>query len=212
MSMNIYFMILVVGLIYIVGFGGISLVRREGLSVQFALEVLAITAIVELWIFLTGNYLNPVIFLALIYIVSMRVRLLVDIGNMLSNRGRQRDAIRVLQFALRLFPDKSSRLVALVNMGIVQLRRKNPESAQELFEIVLKDAESGGLGIKYEAACRYNLGLALQRQGKDAEAVSQFSEVAIIYPTSLYGQAAEKALEIRRSRKQVDVKNETEDG
>ena len=186
------------------------MVRREGLSAQFALEVCAITALFELWLFLTGTYINPVIFLALIYVLSMRVRLLVDIGSMLSNRGRQRDAIRVLQFALRLFPDKTSRLVAMVNMGIVQLRRKNPASAQELFEIVLKDAEGGGLGIKYEAACRYNLGLALQRQGKDAEAVSQFSEVTIIYPTSIYGQAAEKALEKRRSRQQVGVKNESE--
>lgn len=208
--MNLYFMILVVGLIYIVGFGALSLVRREGLSAQFALEVCAITALFELWLFLTGTYINPVIFLALIYVLSMRVRLLVDIGSMLSNRGRQRDAIRVMQFALRLFPDKPSRLVAMVNMGIVQLRRKNPASAQELFEIVLKDAEGGGLGIKYEAACRYNLGLALQRQGKDAEAVSQFSEVTIIYPTSIYGQAAEKALEKRRSRQQVGVKNESE--
>lgn len=208
--MNLYFMILVVGLIYIVGFGALSLVRREGLSAQFALEVCAITALFELWLFLTGTYINPVIFLALIYVLSMRVRLLVDIGSMLSNRGRQRDAIRVMQFALRLFPDKPSRFVAMVNMGIVQLRRKNPASAQELFEIVLKDAEGGGLGIKYEAACRYNLGLALQRQGKDAEAVSQFSEVTIIYPTSIYGQAAEKALEKRRSRQQVGVKNESE--
>jgi tetratricopeptide (TPR) repeat protein len=208
--MNLYFMILVVGLIYIVGFGGISLVRREGLSAQFALEVLGLTALVELWIFLTGTSINPVLFLALIYVVSMRVRLLVDIGNMLSNRGRQRDAIRILQFALRLYPDKASRLVALVNMGIVQLRRKNPESAKELFEIVLKDADGGGLGVKYEAACRYNLGLALQQQGKDAEAVSQFSEVAIIYPSSIYGQAAEKALEKRRSRQQSGIKNESE--
>lgn len=208
--MNLYFMILVVGLIYIVGFGALSLVRREGLSAQFALEVCAITTLFELWLFLTGTYINPVIFLALIYVLSMRVRLLVDIGSMLSNRGRQRDAIRVMQFALRLFPDKPSRLVAMVNMGIVQLRRKNPASAQELFEIILKDAEGGGLGIKYEAACRYNLGLALQRQGKDAEAVSQFSEVTIIYPTSIYGQAAEKALEKRRSRQQVGVKNESE--
>jgi tetratricopeptide (TPR) repeat protein len=204
--MNISTMILLVGLMYIVGFGVISLLRREGLSLQFALEVLAVTAIIELWVFLIG-YFNPVLFLAIVYLVSMRVRLLVDLANMLSNRGRQRDAIRILQIALRLFPDKPSRLVTLVNMGIVQLRRKNPQSAQDLFEIVLHDGDSGGLGVKYEAACRYNLGLALQQQDKDAEAVKQFSEVTIIYPTSIYGQAAEKALANRRSRK----KSETDD-
>ncbi len=207
--MNSSTMILLVGLLYIVGFGLISLLRREGLSLQFALEVLGVTALVELWVFLVG-FFNPVLFLFIIYIVSMRVRLLVDLANMLSNRGRQRDAIRILQFALRLFPDKPSRLVTLVNMGIVQLRRKNPQSAQELFEIVLQDGETGGLGVKYEAACRYNLGLALQKQGKDAEAVKQFSEVSIIYPTSVYGQAAEKALANRRSRKKSEEKGDTE--
>lgn len=208
--MTLPFMILIVGLIFIVGFGAISLLRREGLSTQFALEVLAITALVALIVYLTGSNINPVIFLVLVYVLSMRVRILVDIGNMLSNRGRQRDAIRIMQFALRLFPDKTSRMVTMVNMGIVQLRRKNPESARELFEMVLAEAESGGLGVKHEAACRYNLGLALQQQGKDAEAVSQFSEVTSIYPTSIYGLAAEKALERRRKRQQVEVDSESE--
>jgi tetratricopeptide (TPR) repeat protein len=83
-------------------------------------------------------------------------------------------------------------------MGIVQLRRQNPESAQALFEAVLEEAKQGGLGVKYEAACRYNLGLALQRQGKEAEAVRQFNETLEVFPDTLYGRAAEQALEQRR--------------
>jgi tetratricopeptide (TPR) repeat protein len=179
-------------------------------SGQFALEVLGITALVEIGSLLTQTVVNPVLFLAFIYLLSMRGRLLVDLANLLSGRGRQRDAISLLQLALRLFPDKATHLVILVNMGIVQLRRQNPSSAQSLFETVLERAAEGGLGLKYEAACRYNLGLALQKQGKEAQAVRQFSETINVFPNSLYGKAAERALEKRR-RGQRDKKSRTSD-
>lgn len=204
--MNSLFMIAIIGILYIVIFGGLALIRREGLSTQFALESLGITAVFLVGTFITNINIHPIFFLILIYLITMRVRLLVDVGNFLSNRGRQRDAIKLLQFALRLFPDQSSRLVVLVNMGTVQLRRKNPESAQELFEMVLEESKDGGLGIKYEAACRYNFGVALQQLGKEAQAVHQFNEVTIIYPNSIYSKAAEIALQKRKSgqSKKVD--------
>jgi tetratricopeptide (TPR) repeat protein len=175
-----------------------SVLRREGLSNQFAFEVLGITAAVEAGALLTDTTVNPILFLVVIYLLSMRARILVDFANLLSARGRQRDAIRLLQLALRLFPDQTTRLITLVNMGIVQLRRQNPESAQALLESVLEEAGHGSLGIKYEAACRYNLGLALQRQGNDVEAVRQFNEAADVLPNSVYSRAAEQALEKRR--------------
>lgn len=199
--MNPHLLIVTVGLCYIVVFGGMSVIRREGLSTQFAFEVLGITALVEASALLTGTTVNPVLFLALIYLLSMRARLLVDLANLLSARGRQRDAISLLQTALSLFPDLTTRLIVLVNMGIVQLRRQNPESAQALFESVLEEAKGGGLGLKYEAACRYNLALALQRQGRQAEAVRQFNETIDVFPSSLYARAAEQALERRRQGK-----------
>ena len=74
-------------------------------------------------------------------------------------------------------------------------------SAQELFEEVLKEMDaSGGLGIKYEAACRYNLGQALMQQKREVEAVRQFNETRIIFPTSIYARSAEKIMEQRRTR------------
>jgi tetratricopeptide (TPR) repeat protein len=197
--MNSLLMIATIGVLYIVVFGGLALIRREGLSTQFALEALGITAVVLVLSYLTNIAFHPIFFLIFIYLITMRVRLLVDIANFLSNRGRQRDAINLLQFALRLFPDQSSRLVVLVNMGTVQIRRKNPQSAQELFEMVLEQSKNGGLGIKYEAACRYNLGVALQQQDKEAQAVHQFNEVTIIYPNSIYSKAADIALQKRKS-------------
>jgi tetratricopeptide (TPR) repeat protein len=96
-------------------------------------------------------------------------------------------------------------------MGIVQLRRKNPESAQELFEMVLEQSKDGGLGIKYEAACRYNFGVALQQQGKDAQAVHQFNEVTIIYPNSIYSKGADIALQKRRRGKRQKTDESADD-
>ena len=199
--MNPQLLIATVGLFYVVIFGGLPVLRREGLSTQFAFEVLGITAVVVLGTLLTRTRVNPILFLILIYLLSMRARLLVDLANLLSARGRQRDAISILQWALRLYPDRSTRLIILVNMGIVQLRRQNPESAQAILESVLEEAKDGGLGLKYEAACRYNLGLALQRQGKEADAVRRFNEATEVFPDSVFGKAAERALEQRRRGK-----------
>ncbi len=199
--MNSYVMILMIGIGYIVIFGGLSLIRREGLSTQFAVEVLTFTTLVIMVAWLTNTTVHPVLFLVVVYLFSMRGRLLVDLATLLSNRGRQRDAMRLLELAQRTFPDRTTRLVILVNMGIVQLRRKNPQSSQELFESVLKEAEAGGLGIKYEAACRYNLGVALQELDKEAQAVRQYNEAISLLPSSIYARAASIALEKRKGKK-----------
>ena len=199
--MNPHILILATGLFYILIFGGLSILRREGLSLQFALEVLILTLLTEAIALVAGMTIDPLVFLVFVYLVSMRGRLLTDVANLLSSRGRQKDAIKVLQWALRLQPDRSTRLVIEVNMGIVQLRRKNPASAEELFEHVLQEMDAGGgLGIKYEAACRYNLGQAHLQQGNGAEAVRQFNETMVIFPSSLYSRAAAKVLEQLRSR------------
>ena len=200
--MNPYVLTATIGILYIVMFGGLTVLRREGLSTQLAIEVLGITAITELVLFAFQAPFSPVWFLILIYLVSMRIRLLVDVANFLSSRGRQGNAIKLLQLSLRLLPDRISRLIVYVNMGIVQIRRKNPASAIELFELVLEESQNGGLSIKYEAACRYNYGVALLRQGNDAQAVREFNEVSIVYPNSIYSRAAEIALAKHRGSKQ----------
>ncbi|MFH1634053.1 MAG: tetratricopeptide repeat protein [Chloroflexota bacterium] len=197
--MNPHLLNITVGLLFIVVFGGLSFLRREGLSLQFALESLGVIAIIEAATLLTGIVINPIFFLMLIYLVSMRARLLVDLANLLSARGRQRDAVKLLQLALRLFPERNTRLIVLVSMGIIQLRRKNPESAQSLLESVLEEAADGGLSMKSESACYYNLGLALQRQGEEAKAIHHFNKAIDAFPTSIYGKAAGRALEQWRS-------------
>lgn len=209
--MDSYLVILFLGLFYTVLFGGLGLLKREGLSMQFTFEAIALTIVFAAGDFLTGSPLNPILFLAFIYVVTMRSRLLTDVANLFSNRGRQRDAVSLLQVALRLFPDKPTRLIVLVNMGVVQILRKNPKSAEEILTSVMKEAESGGLGLRYEAALHFNLGIALRDQGKDAQSVKHFREAAAVYPGSPFGKAAQRALDERRTGKAKKGKPNKED-
>lgn len=133
----------------------------------------------------------------------MRARLLTDIANLLSGRGRQRDAIAVLQVALGLLLDRQTRLIVLTNMGIVKLVRKNAASAESILSSVLEQAKDGGLGIRYEAACHYNLGFALRQLGQEVQSVQHFREAAEMFPGSTYGKAAQQALEERRHGKKT---------
>ena len=61
--MNPHLLILSIGIFYILIFGGLSLLRREGLSTQFAIEAFSITAIVEAVAFLTNIAVEPLPFL-----------------------------------------------------------------------------------------------------------------------------------------------------
>lgn len=194
-------LIIIVGFSFALVFGALSLLRREGVSVQFTFEAIALTLVFAAGGFLTGSEVNPILFLVFLYLITMRSRLLTEVANLLSGRGRQRDAISMLQVALRLYPDKPSRFIVLVNMGTVQILRKNPKSAEALLNSVLEESKEGGLGIRYEAACHYNLGIALREQGEDAKAVRHFREATEVFPGSPYGVAAQKALEERRSGK-----------
>ena len=209
--MNLYLMILILGLSYSVLFGFLSYLKREGISLQFTLEASLITLLVSGVGFITHSETNPLLFLVFIYLVTMRSRLLTDVANMLSGRGRQRDAIAILQVALSLFPDKQTRLIVLTNIGIVQLLRKNPASAESILSSVLDAGKEGGLGIRYEAACQYNLGIAMRELGQEAKSVKHFREAAEGFPGSAYGKAAQKALEERRRGKKKTAPPEPED-
>lgn len=191
-------MILIVGLSYALVFSLMAMLRREGLSSQFLLEVLLLTALIAGGGTLSGSTAHPILFLVFLYLLTMRARLLTDLGMLLSNRGRQRDAIRAMQVALRLLPDPPTRLIVLLSMGVVQLRRQNPASAQELLQMSLETGQAGGLSLRNRAAAHYHLGLAVQRQGKDAQAVHHFHQAVESFPGSPYGREAERALEQRR--------------
>lgn len=185
--------ILLVGFVYLLGFGALSFVRRQGLSGRFAVEGLAITAVgaalryARVWV-------HPVLFLVVLYVVTMRVRLLIDAGNWFSARGQCARALSLYRMALRVGPDPSSRQITLINRGVAQLRSEDPEAAYATLREALA-GEDGQIGAQHLAASYYNLGLACRRSGREAEAIRRFNEAVNAWPESVYGQAARKELE-----------------
>jgi tetratricopeptide (TPR) repeat protein len=192
MSIHPSLLNLLIGFIYILGFGGISLVRREGLSLRFAVEGLIVTAVGAAAAY-AGLSFHPLLLLIVLYLVTMRVRLLVDLGNWFTARGQHQRAQSLYRFALRLWPDTVGRQIVLINRGVSELGMNEPEAAYRTLEEALA-CENVRLGAKYLAAGCYNLGLACRRTGREAEAVRHFNEAIDAYPHSIYGVAAQRAL------------------
>src|SRR5512136_539627 len=88
----------IVGLGYIVLFGGMALLRREGLSLRFAAESLVLTLLFA-GLSLIGFSLHPIIFLFILYVVTMRVRLVVELATVLARRGRFANSDRFFALA-----------------------------------------------------------------------------------------------------------------
>jgi len=198
---NPLLLLVLVGLFYILIVGGISLLRREGLSGQFALEALAIIALAILIGAAIGTTVDPILLFILLYLVTMRTRLLTDLANLLFKRRGYAAAERLYRLALRLLPDRTGRFVALTNWGVARLQSGDIEGAiRTLNDVLVVAGEHGGLGAKFEAACRYNLAVAYSKAGDDVKAVQQFNQVIERFPVTVYGQAAERALKKRRER------------
>ncbi|MDY7078852.1 MAG: hypothetical protein SXV54_18215, partial [Chloroflexota bacterium] len=134
--MNPSLLILLIGLLYLLGFGALSFMRRQGLSTRFAIEGLIVIA-VGIALTFASVPIHPVLFLLIIYLVTMRVRLLVDAGNWLTSKGQYKQALDLYRFALRLGPDGVSHQIALINQGVTQLRMQEPETAYLTLEEAL---------------------------------------------------------------------------
>ena len=182
----------IIGLVYLLGFGALSYLRRQGLSVRFAVEGLVITGIAFALRF-AGVPFHPVAFLGVLYIVTMRVRLLVDMGNWFSARGQLDTALALFGLALKIGPDAAGRQITLINRAVAELRGQDPEGAYVTLKAALAD-EDGRIGAKHLAAAYYNMGLACRRSGREAEAVRRFNEAIGAWPNSIYGHAAQQEL------------------
>jgi tetratricopeptide (TPR) repeat protein len=200
LSLDPTLILILTACLYILIFGGLSLLRREGLSVQFALEAVALTILLVGGSWLSGIQLSPFLLLIVLYLVTMRSRLTVDIANMLAQRKRYDPAFRLYRLALAWWPDASSRLVVLVNQGAAELHRGQIEAAIRAFESVLETEKQSRLGLKYEAACHYNLGYAYECKGEDAKAAAQYNEAMDAFPGSVYAKAAQSALKRRKDK------------
>jgi tetratricopeptide (TPR) repeat protein len=195
-----HFLLLLVGFLYIVLFGGLSYFRREGLSGQFAIEALILTFVAAGLSYFSIYTIHPVLMLILLYVVTMRVRLLVDIGNSFASRGKHDVATRLYNFAATLWPDKANHLIIQVNRAVLSLQNGFLDEAIRQFTDVLGQAGRGYLGVKYEAAAHYNLGVAFRRKGMLPQAVAEFNSAIDCWPVSLYAKGAKTALNQMRQK------------
>lgn len=192
-------LLLLLGLLYVLVFGALCMLRREGSPTRLVLEGVVLSLAVAGLAALTDLVLHPILFIVLLYLLTMRVRLLVDLGNALARRGDHAAAERVYRLALRLWPDATGRLMVQLNQGVLAIHRGRLDDAITILRQVLEQA-GGYLGVKHECACHYNLGVAYQKKGLDAQAVLEFNAVLDTWPVSEYARYATIALEKRRKK------------
>jgi tetratricopeptide (TPR) repeat protein len=193
-QMSMPTLLLMVGLLYTLLVGLLAYLRREGLSAQFAIESIAITIFFSGLATLTNFVIPPFLFLIILYIVTMRVRLLVDLANSFAGRARFDTAEKIYAFISRLWPDSTGRLIVEINRGVICLRKGFPDEAIRVFKDVLEQAGQGRLGVKYRAAAHYNLGQAYRRKQMEAQAIAEFNAVLDTWPASEYARRARSIL------------------
>jgi len=197
---NPHLILVLIALLYILVVGGLSALRREGFSLQFAVEVILVASLLLAFSLLAGQPTHPVLYLGAIYVVTMRARLLVDLGNLLARWRHGAQAMSLYGLALKLWPDSTARQVVQLNQAVHRLRAGQLAQATADLEALLADPEHG-LSPKHEAAARYNLGVAYRRQGNEARAVVEFNKVIDAMPGSLYASGAQIALEKGKRQK-----------
>lgn len=198
MALDPTLLALLIGCIYIIAFGALSFLRREGLSLQFALEGIVVIAVLVGGSYLAGRPISPILLLIVLYLITMRSRLLVDVANVLARRGNAEGAGQLYRLALAVWPDRSARLTVLANRGAAELHSRQVDAAVQTMEEVLADHNLPRLGMRYEAMTRYNLGMAYQLQGEDARATDQLNRAIEVMPGSAAAQAARAALKRRK--------------
>lgn len=203
LSLDPTLLLLLVSCLFILVFGGLGYLRREGLSIQFALEATGLTILLVGGAWMIGAQLSPFLLLIVLYLVTMRSRLTVEVANMLAKRKQYDLAFKLYQLSLAWWPDAASKLIVLTNRGAAELYSGQIDPAIQTLEDVLRIDERPRLGLKYEAACHYNLGYAYEKKGEDARAAAQYNEAIDVLPGSVYAQAAQAALK-RRKQKSPD--------
>jgi tetratricopeptide (TPR) repeat protein len=204
LTIDPYLLLLLVACLFALTFGGLGYLRREGLSVQFALETAVLTAILAGGSWLVGTPMNPFLFLGLLYLITMRSRWIVEVANLLAKGRNYGLAFRLYDLSLALWPDEATRLIVLANKGAAQVHSGQIEAAIVTLESVLETGRTRRLGLKYEAACHYNLAYAHELNGQDAKATVEYNEAIEVLPGSMYAQAAQAAMKRRKKKESSD--------
>lgn len=193
--MSLPILILFVGFAYVVLIGGLSLLKREELSAQFAIEAICITLVFCGLTAFLRIAIHPVLFLFILYLITMRVRLLVDIGTMFAKRRYFTQAESVFKLANSLWPDRLGNLAVRINTGVAHLQQGNFDEAVSIFKEIIQSGSQFRLGSKLEAAAHYNLGVAYLRQNKNAQAIAELNIVVESWPATEYARRASASLE-----------------
>ena len=192
--MSLPFILILVGFAYVVIFGGMALLRREGLSLRLAIESIIITGLTLLLVYMGVN-VHPVLFLLVVYLITMRVRLIVELATILAKRENFKTSEQLFNLALRLWPDQTGKFIVYVNQGTALLQQGNLDEASKIFKEIIDDSSSGYLGRKYEAAALYNLGVVYLRKNQPGEAKAEFNKAIETMPASEYAKQAAQALD-----------------
>lgn len=200
--MNPHLVLLLIALLYILIVGGLSMLRREGTSLQFVVEVIVVAGVLVILSLSIGQSLHPVLYLIIIYLITMRVRLMVDLGNLLAQRGHHSQASNLYNLALRLKPDGTGRQIVTLNQAVHHLKQGKLSEAITLLEQLLTDSQNS-ISPKHEAGARYNLAVAYRRRGNEAKAIVEFNKVIDVMPGSLYASGAQIALKKGRQQKET---------
>jgi len=209
--MNPHLVIVLAALLFILVTGGLSLLRREVPSVRLVVEVLALTGLSIGISIVTGASLNPIVFFIFLYLITLRCRVLIDLGNLLSSWGYHKAALSAYRLSMRLEPDLITRITALVSYAAVLVRVGVLEEAIRILEEVL-EKHGEGMHPKHNSACHYNLGVAYMRLGNESRAVREFNDTIDAWPLSLYATGASAALERRRSTGRLLGEEKSESG
>jgi tetratricopeptide (TPR) repeat protein len=193
-------MLLFIGFAYVVLIGALSLLKREELSTQFALEAVVLTLVFSGLAKFAMIAIHPVLFLFVVYLITMRVRLVVDIGTIFAKRRQFEMAERFFNLAMHLFPDRPGWQAVRINQGVALLQSGDLECAVAAFTEILESINHSQTGAKLEAAAHYNLGVAYFRQQKDAQATVEFNVVIDSWPATEYARRASANLERYRQK------------
>jgi len=191
-------LLLLVGLAYALIFRLLAWLRREMFSLQFIFEAVILTVVGAGLAYLGIFVFNPIVFVLLLYLITMRARLLVDLANLLARSGRFRAAERIYGLARGLGPDAPSRLVISMNQGAALILEGRTEEGIGLLKEVL---ETPDLSPKHLASVHYNLGVAYRHQGNNRESVHHLREAIEAMPGSIYARHAQALLKKRSGKK-----------
>jgi tetratricopeptide (TPR) repeat protein len=191
--MGPYWVLVFVLLVFVLLFAGMSLLRRERVSWHWVAETLLSGTIILLAGHVAQAPPPPLLFVLALYVLAMRVRLLVDAGNVFAARGRLAVASRLYALAHGLATNPLDRLIVRANQGAALLHAGQLAAATAALETAL--SSPAALGIKLEAACRNNLGRAYLRQGQAGQGRAQLHEVLDLFPGSLFARCAQRALQ-----------------